>query len=808
MLEGIRTSPDKAQSDIYPLKIIDPTLMDSKEHIILTIIMLIKNAVSKVLKKSGDNEQESIWKNSLSKLAKGLCMLDGIGRENFKTELWDNYQVILEDGLDETESCFNLERNLHSFISKSLKILNQKAFILAFDDIDTNFESGLPVLEALRKYITTPQVIIILSGDLELYSKLIRKKHFENFSDKFIAFEGQSKTEDKTHQIIDRLEEQYVLKILQPANRITLKTTQECLQENNKIIITHPNGTENSAKDLSQIIDTICKDLLYLNTTETQKIARNIILNCPIRTTLNAIRGLSECYDGNWTLKSNVSANIKTTNRTLASTYITSLLKYGYNTSDLSEIASISIHEKLISTSHELGRLENIYPLIPNSTNQYTGQALLTLSAYHSSAIHLNPALYFSYLTKICLTQFITQTITKKSQGNQQDTQLAYIPYAKLDHISTTKDVACKATAFLRSPTYTHAERKLEKKPLSFGTTCTYTESMAGRLPADWMEKVYSNNKNKFHNTKATNPNEIFTTPENLYNDVERFGILLPIVSINRFTRESTPVASIFKIIGAIADVLSENSNPAIAKLLVNLDKMQEVTLPENFDLEENVLFDKSEVEQKNKGNSYNNHISALSIDIIAWKSEFIKTWENNPIPVSIIAKIWDRFCSTLIRMDEEFSSMDSLIKVPLGDMLHRQMIAFCNSMLVEEFLYNTQSSSAQSTTTQPDLRNAVTDDRFFDINLSKALTAGYCKSTIALIKCPLINIYLKQESKLFNNSNIYANPENHLSTYNVNKDMNRLLYQINEQFDRKPSGSKSKPKDKKPPQDETISKN
>ena len=41
--------------------------------------------------------------------------------------------------------------------------------------IDVNFNNGWKVLETIRKYLTSPQIITLLSGDIKLFSKSIRK---------------------------------------------------------------------------------------------------------------------------------------------------------------------------------------------------------------------------------------------------------------------------------------------------------------------------------------------------------------------------------------------------------------------------------------------------------------------------------------------------------------------------------------------------------------------------------------------------------------------------------------------------------
>lgn len=72
-------------NDAVVLKIIDPTLIEEKGHIFLTIISLIKETVYEKLKLNecipGDQSYPKMkdWKNLMHKLADGLPSIDGVG---------------------------------------------------------------------------------------------------------------------------------------------------------------------------------------------------------------------------------------------------------------------------------------------------------------------------------------------------------------------------------------------------------------------------------------------------------------------------------------------------------------------------------------------------------------------------------------------------------------------------------------------------------------------------------------------------------------------------------------------------------
>ena len=83
------------------------------------------------------------------------------------------------------------------------------------------------VLETLRKYLTAPNILTFISGDLDLYSFLVRKKQWKNFGKALLKNE-YDKPENiyavKYPELVEQLESQYMMKLLKPEYRITLST--------------------------------------------------------------------------------------------------------------------------------------------------------------------------------------------------------------------------------------------------------------------------------------------------------------------------------------------------------------------------------------------------------------------------------------------------------------------------------------------------------------------------------------------------------------------------------------------------------
>jgi len=229
-------------NNVEVLDILDPTLISTKQHVFILLISMIEKKVNeKFNDKCRENrygEEYKKWKESLEKLAKGLNQLDGVGKNPYVDDLWDDSALVLAKGLSMAKAGLDLERKFHKFVYESLKILSddkdnqKKAFLLFIDDIDTDFSKGWDVLEVLRKYITTPQIIPIMAGNFELYDALVRNeksKLFKNLIniDKDLGFINTRFNYNSLKSIyyknqIDELTQQYLIKIMQPIHIINL----------------------------------------------------------------------------------------------------------------------------------------------------------------------------------------------------------------------------------------------------------------------------------------------------------------------------------------------------------------------------------------------------------------------------------------------------------------------------------------------------------------------------------------------------------------------------------------------------------
>ncbi|MDO5657183.1 MAG: hypothetical protein Q4G36_02535 [Paracoccus sp. (in: a-proteobacteria)] len=223
--EGKANSFAAISQDVHVLPMIDPTLVEAKDNVIILIVQMIEMAIDAM---DGRNtipgEKLGRLDATREALAEGLTMLDGIGQKEPYGSSWEDARWVMSEGLRKAEKGRSFERKLNIYLQCALEVMGKKAFVLAFDDVDTNFRHGHIILETIRKYLTSKQLIIVLSGDLDLYGRLIRKNIYSTFGRDILEHDSNvTKSGSRDLQTAVReLEEQYLLKLLPPQNRIRM----------------------------------------------------------------------------------------------------------------------------------------------------------------------------------------------------------------------------------------------------------------------------------------------------------------------------------------------------------------------------------------------------------------------------------------------------------------------------------------------------------------------------------------------------------------------------------------------------------
>lgn len=276
---------DDRRDKVKVLSLIDPTMLEDSGHVLVLIVSLIDKEVRAACERGDfDIHSESFenlrrWQVELRKISCGLAMLEGLGN-GFKKEVnWQDDNFVMKKGFQAVSASFDLGRNFHHLVETALDILGKKAFMLAFDDVDVDMRRGWKVLESIRKYITTPKILCLVSGNIKLYSINVRIQQWNQFKE----IHNIEKESDYSMRV-NELEGQYLLKILKIENRVHLDSLQEAIRYTDYHIL-----DDGFDKPIREKYTTIIHDL-GINESSIVRRFVDYLLSLSLRSQINLLR--------------------------------------------------------------------------------------------------------------------------------------------------------------------------------------------------------------------------------------------------------------------------------------------------------------------------------------------------------------------------------------------------------------------------------------------------------------------------------------------------------------------------------------
>lgn len=347
------------QFSLCHLGVIDPTLMGGRENILLIILQKIKEAVERQQRSKGCTSAMkrscafADWRENLRSLGEGLqtvgAFIDGDNKSSRSGEV--DSQLWLTDSMLKAKHGADLERDFHFVLNGALKLIEKDAFIIGVDDVDTRFEAGWPVLETIRKYLTSPQLIVVLSGDIELYSELVRQAQYKMFG---FDLRKPPEANSREEQLIETLIEQYLMKILPPQNHLRLSLMSEYPSVEIEWRVKGEDGP--TRRLLTELLDEIVrKEFRALNPTAVS-LFTNALLSQPIRTLLRFLN-MFTAFDDNLGVALSDNKEVLQSERNLSikfgELYRAQLQRFGLNFNDYTQLCSFPGIACLVSCLHK-----------------------------------------------------------------------------------------------------------------------------------------------------------------------------------------------------------------------------------------------------------------------------------------------------------------------------------------------------------------------------------------------------------------------------------------------------------------------
>ncbi len=439
---------------ILPLEILDPTLISTRQNILVNIITLIRKEV--VNSANWEEENHENWEKSLKDLASGITQMEDVGSNPYHDSIWDEASLVLDRGLKDSQGGLDFEKSLHIYIEESLKILKKTMFLLTLDDIDTNFDKGWDVLEVLRKYITSPQLVTIVSGDMSLYTLLIRQQQWNLFG-KLQKYESD-KTENYKAEI-DHLVEQYLIKVLHPENYINLYRLDYFLFYNKKeslpIKILDKKNNEQDAIDL---FSDLVKQGLRIKKYPNKYI--KLFTKLPIRSNMQIIKAYFDAFKDD-------SFNRKYFTQRLKDIFLSTFFKFDFDAQFIAQIREDDSIDRLLSKSvNEDILFNNLVTYQIDNVNEDINIIVILLNTLYDAYFEKELNKYIEWYIKLGLTKLIIyDEIPTNKKLSSKDARLEYIKYLQVDKFLPSELRVLKLQGLLeKSGLSTQTYRKLGTK--------------------------------------------------------------------------------------------------------------------------------------------------------------------------------------------------------------------------------------------------------------------------------------------------------------------------------------------------------
>ncbi|MFM5075521.1 antiviral RADAR system adenosine triphosphatase RdrA [Aeromonas hydrophila] len=214
---------------VHILKPVDPTLLEEHDDLFLHVIVAAVLSDNQVQLANHDEPNYHAMLRALEELAYGLESVDAQKEER---------------GLDKLRSFIGnrqLNSKVHAFFRSVLTLLGKDLLVLPIDDVDTALDRAYENLEIVRRYLNTPLVLPLISGDLELYNEVI----WREFQGKIIKPTPQYE-ELSANQWAVRLAAEYQRKILPVPNRMRMPDIVEYLRDFNIELRSPDSGKQDS----------------------------------------------------------------------------------------------------------------------------------------------------------------------------------------------------------------------------------------------------------------------------------------------------------------------------------------------------------------------------------------------------------------------------------------------------------------------------------------------------------------------------------------------------------------------------------
>lgn len=202
-------------SSVHVLDPIDPTLLEDGESLLLHVVVAAVLHDKELKERQRRNPERHRELNiALEHLAHGLESVES----QKKSRGMDTIRAL--------HSNQRLGECVENFFKAALHLLEKKLLVLLIDDVDTALNRAFENLDIIRRYLTTPYVLPILTGDRGLYDEVVWRDFHGRLT------KDSSYLSDQAYEVARDLATEYQRKILPVQRRLTMPQVADYWKDN------------------------------------------------------------------------------------------------------------------------------------------------------------------------------------------------------------------------------------------------------------------------------------------------------------------------------------------------------------------------------------------------------------------------------------------------------------------------------------------------------------------------------------------------------------------------------------------------
>ena len=211
-------------SGIESIGVVEPALMERGEHVVEAVFTaMLRDADSQLRGPLRDTPRLESRAAEMRRAASEVIQrLPVIIHPRRLTDATRRYGLQgLTDEILKFGSGDTLERAIWGFAQAYLDLVGKKMVLVPIDDVDMAFEHGKQVLESLRRYLTAPNMLMMVTGDPALFSWTLRAS-FAGKLDPKGALPADGGRRGSRPRMLGDLGDHYLKKVLPSRWRVSL----------------------------------------------------------------------------------------------------------------------------------------------------------------------------------------------------------------------------------------------------------------------------------------------------------------------------------------------------------------------------------------------------------------------------------------------------------------------------------------------------------------------------------------------------------------------------------------------------------